>query len=68
MDNLKKIAPVIAVVALVIVIAVVIITNWGKWTKNLVNAGGNAIGLKGAGKILDGIDDGGTTVDVDITE
>ena len=47
--NLKKIGPIIAILAVVLIIAVVVITQWGNWTKSLTNFAGEQVGLTGLG-------------------
>lgn len=63
--NFKKIAITVAVVAVVIIVAVVVISNWGTWFKNGVDAIGNGIGVHGVGDAIFGDTlSGGTTVDL----
>ena len=47
--NLKKIGPVVAILAVVLVIAIVVIANWTTWLSALGDFAGEQVGLDGLG-------------------
>ena len=52
--NLKKIGPVVAILAIVLVIAIVVIANWTTWLSALGDFAGEQVGLDGLGTAVIG--------------